>query len=74
MHTVGCKCAMSNRLACKHKNHTLNALSETHTHTHTHTSEQTSTQMSREKLQIPLLPLVVKRMQKWSAKCCPLCI
>lgn len=39
---------------------------------HKHLSKQTSTQMIHDKLKIPLLPLIMERMQKWPAKGSPL--
>lgn len=36
--------------------------------THKHHCKQTSTQMSHDKLKIPLLPLIMERMQKWPTK------
>lgn len=36
--------------------------------THKHHCKQTSTQMSHDKLKIPLLPLIMERMQKWPMK------
>lgn len=38
-------------------------------HTHKHPCKQTSAQMSHDKLKIPLLPLIMERMQKWTAEC-----
>lgn len=61
--------------------HTLHVHLPSHAHkalslsyTHKHPSKQTSTQMSHDKLKIPLLPLVVERMHKWPAKCSPLSV
>lgn len=51
--------------------HMQSALSLFHTEAPT---KQTSTQMRHYKLKIPLLPLVVERMQKWPTKWSLLCI
>lgn len=51
--------------------HTCKALSRFHTQAPT---KQTSTQMRHYKLKIPLLPLVVERMQKWPTKWSLFCI
>lgn len=37
--------------------------------THKHPCKETGTQMSHDKLKIPLLPLIMERMQKWPIKC-----
>lgn len=80
MHTIGCILTNAHRLACKHiRTHYTHIYLLTHakcsvSHTYKHPSKQTRTQMSHDKLKIPLLPLVVERMQKWPAKCSPLSV
>lgn len=59
---------------CTHHTHIYLLTHAKHSLSHKHPSKQTSTQMSHDKLKIPLLPLVVERIQKWSAKCSPLSV
>lgn len=37
--------------------------------THKHPCKETGTQMSHDNLKIPLLPLIMEKMQKWPIKC-----
>lgn len=72
------KCTQTYMQTYSHSGHTFTS---SHTgkapslsHIHKDPSKQTSPQMSHYKLKIPLLPLVVERVQKWLTKCSPLCI
>lgn len=67
--------ALNYALSCKHIcTHSTHIYLLTHTKfspslAHKHPCKQTSTQMSHDKLKIPLLPLIMERMQKWPAEC-----